>query len=78
MYVFGIGDNLRSRKKCMVPLHSSICCIKYFDSCIYVGLENGSLAVFEMDEGQFLQLIVPGHVVWCNVYMYGEGCDLGW
>lgn len=51
MYVFGVGDNLRSRKKCVVPLHSSICCIKYFDSCVYVGLEDGSLAVFEMDEG---------------------------
>ena len=62
MYVFGVGDNLRSRKKCMVPVHSSICCIKYFDSCTYVGLENGSLAVFEMDEGQLLRLIELVHM----------------
>ena len=27
------------------------CTLPYFDSCMYVGLENGSLAVFEMDEG---------------------------
>lgn len=51
MYVFRVGDNLRSRNKCVVPLYSPICCVKYFDSCMYVGLENGSLAVFEMDEG---------------------------
>lgn len=54
IYVFRVGDNLRSRNKCVVPLCSSVTCIKYFDSCVYVGLENGSLVVFEMDEGQLI------------------------
>ena len=54
VYIFSVGDNLRSRNKCVVPLCSSVSCIKYFNSCVYVGLENGSLAVFEMDEGQLI------------------------
>lgn len=54
VYVFHVGDNLRSRNKCVIPLCSSVTCIKYFDSCVYVGLDNGSLAVFETDEGQLI------------------------
>lgn len=54
VYIFSVGDNLRSRNKCVVPLCSSVSCVKYFNSCMYVGLENGSLAVFEMDEGQLM------------------------